>query len=355
MSTLTSSLLSAPAALLNPSPVPTASKEQLRPHDGAPLSGDRSLIPPKYLPLSLSSSFSDKEKEKLESIDTSTPSPSIEHPTTGLTTAISPRISRTELPPTFYRAPPSQLLDAPARAAMNLPNAATAHGQARAVRGADPRTPEYDLDGEILNGGGLRTTVEDASGENTPLLAPQPRYAGKGGGNNLDSNGRDDYFLSAGAGGGSSSSQISRPSSAQSTSSNRGILRRIFIDRAGTPSQHLTRPTFPPPSLSTYSPQPVAPLSAWAKVSLLANQTISVILSTFFLAFVVSWALACETAARLPSWIWPGKGKKFPWDDDRYWRKEGRKISKDPADYAKQVGMDIEHQTVETEDGYYLK
>jgi hypothetical protein len=92
-----------------------------------------------------------------------------------------------------------------------------------------------------------------------------------------------------------------------------------------------------------------------AKINLFINQSISVGLSTVFLAFVVSWAMAGETARRLPKWIWPGKGKKFPWDDDQYWRKEGRKISKDPRDYARQVGMDIEHQTVETEDGYLLK
>jgi hypothetical protein len=53
--------------------------------------------------------------------------------------------------------------------------------------------------------------------------------------------------------------------------------------------------------------------------------------------------------------VWPGKGKSFPWDDDKYWKKEGRKVSKDPRDYARQVGMDIEHQVVETEDGYLLK
>jgi hypothetical protein len=92
-----------------------------------------------------------------------------------------------------------------------------------------------------------------------------------------------------------------------------------------------------------------------AKINLFINQTISIILSTFFLVFVVAWALSTEIARALPKWIRPGPTKKFPWDDDRYWRKEGRKISKEPRDYARQVGMDIENQTVETEDGYLLR
>lgn len=67
------------------------------------------------------------------------------------------------------------------------------------------------------------------------------------------------------------------------------------------------------------------------------------------------WAVAAELAKWLPKWIWPDRSRKFPWDDEEYWKKEGRTVSKDPAFYAKQVGMDIEHQTVETDDGYYLK
>jgi hypothetical protein len=78
-------------------------------------------------------------------------------------------------------------------------------------------------------------------------------------------------------------------------------------------------------------------------------------LSTFFLVFVVGWAVGSEMKRVLPRWLRPGEIKKFPWDDDRYWRKEGRKISKEPRDYARQVGMDIENQTIETEDGYFLR
>ena len=202
-----------------------------------------------------------------------------------------------------------------------MSNASTAHGQTRAVRG-DPRTPEYEINGED----GYVSGPDKGNGESQPLLAPTAVRPG-----------------------------LSRSSSAASTSSARGVLRRIFIDRANTPSQHLTKPTFPPPSLSTYSPLPTRPLSLWAKVNLFINQSIAVGLSTFFLSFVVSWAIGAELVKALPKWLRPIKAKKFPWDDDRYWRKEGRKVSKDPRDYARQVGMDIEHQTVETEDGYLLR
>lgn len=57
----------------------------------------------------------------------------------------------------------------------------------------------------------------------------------------------------------------------------------------------------------------------------------------------------------MPKWVRKWKIRKFPWDDDCYWRTEGRKISKDPRNNARQVGMDIEHQTVETDDCHYLK
>ena len=67
------------------------------------------------------------------------------------------------------------------------------------------------------------------------------------------------------------------------------------------------------------------------------------------------WAMAAEVARGLPRWVWPDRPRSFPWDDDRYWKREGKKVSKDPSDYARQVGMEIEHQTIESEDGYFLK
>lgn len=301
------SLLSSATSLVSTatsSPPPSEARSSLAPRDGAPLSGESELVPPKY-------------KSGNE---------------TKYASSVNPRPHITSIP--------SQLLDAPARAAMNLPNERTAHGQARAVRGGNPKTPEYEQgslgEGQGSNGlGGYGRENDHGNQEGVPLLSPTPMRFGEGG---------------AGAG-----PSLSRSSSAASNSSSRGILRRIFIDRASTPSQHLTRPTFPPPSSSTYSPIPHRPLSFLAKINLFINQTISIVLSTFFLVFVVGWAVGSEMKRVLPRWLRPGEIKKFPWDDDRYWRKEGRKISKEPRDYARQVGMDIENQTIETEDGYFLR
>ena len=291
---ITTTILNATASIITPTDkVP----KSLNPSPGAPLSSDPSLVPSKYL----------SEKESVTS--------------TATAVNLHPR-RETALPLlNLVRSPPSQLLDAPARAALNMPNAMTAPGQARAVRGGEAKTPEYEIDEDADP---LHYTSRQE--ESVPLLAPTAIRPG-----------------------------LSRSSSTASTSSNRGILRRIFIDRATTPTQHLTRPTFPPPSLSTYSPQSPSPLSFLSKINLFINQTISIILSTFFLAFVVSWALSVETYRAVPKWLRWSKPRTFPWDDERYWRKEGRKVSKDPRDYALQVGMDIEHQTVETDDGYFLK
>jgi lysosomal acid lipase/cholesteryl ester hydrolase len=329
-SSLSSTLISATTSFLPTSP--TRPKSSLAPLPGAPLSDDPSLIPAKYV------SEKRDEDEGASSIPGITFSASQSRANAS---SVNPHPTRPGV--ATVRAPPSQLLDAPARAAMNMPNAATSHGQARAVRGGEAKTPEYEIEEDGIGGlslsGSMYGVTNAAAGagagagmESTPLLSPMPRYPGQAGG-----------------------ASSSRPSSAQSNSSGRGILRRIFIDRATTPSQHLTRPTFPPPSLSTYQPQPPSPLTFLAKVNLFIDQTISVLLSTFFLSFVVAWALSAELAKGLPKWVWPDRPRKFPWDDEKYWRKEGKAVSKDPKDYARQVGMDIEDQTVETEDGYFLR
>ena len=295
---------------------PTRPNSSLATLPGAPLLNDTSLVPSKYLSEKRDEDGLLPPRGHTSSLNLHpTRSAPPERHATDLSTS-GPRIA-------LVRAPPSQLLDAPSRAAMNMPNAATSSGQARAVRGGDAKTPEYEIDE-------AESFFSDQRGrggeEYTPLLAPTPRRPG-----------------------------VSRSSSAGSSSSNRGILRRIFIDRATTPTQHLTHPTFLPPSASTYSPQPHSSLTLLSKINIFINQAISVVLSTLFLALVVSWAVSGELARVLPRWVWPQRPRSFPWDDDRYWRKEGKRVSKDPSDYARQVGMDIEHQTIETQDGYLLK
>jgi lysosomal acid lipase/cholesteryl ester hydrolase len=274
----------------------------LKPKSGAPLYNDPSLIPEKYRV--------DSEKADLCQDPSST--------------AKAIRL---------VRSPPSTLLDASTRAAMNLPNEQTALAQARAMRGYHD-TSEFDP---------LASSPPNSSGsEYTPLIAPSPQRAGS------------KSFLSP-PGHSSSSSALGRKTRRPSSAGSNGNILRRFIQRATTPSQELARPTFPPPTLTTYHPLPFAPLTFNAKVALFFSQAASVAVSTVALAIVVGWALFIEVKQKLPQWIWPTKKKVFPWDNDAYWRKEGRKVSKEPRDYARQVGLDIEDQVVETEDGYYLK
>lgn len=363
-SSLSSTLLSTATSLLPTSPNPGRAKASLAPHSGAPLSNDATLIPAKYqtsgekrdeedgAPAPVISNGNGAEAADASSVSIASGiDPFPQRPKTGLVG--------------LNRAPPSQLMDAPARAAMSMPNGMTSHGQARAVRGGEARTPDYDVDDDgqatphsnakgtgkgnagidgAAAAGHPLSSSSSRQGENTPLISPTPRRAN---GNFL---GIDFSGSGSGPGGSRSSSRSPTP-----RPGSRNLLQRIFIDRATTPSQHLTRPTFPPPSLSTYSPFPPSPLTPLEKLNLFINQLISVVLSTFFLTFVVAWAIGADLAKALPKWVWPEKPRRFPWDDDKYWRKEGRKVSKEPRDYARQVGMDIENQVVETEDGYFLR
>ena len=217
-------------------------------------------------------------------------------------------------------------MDATARAAVNMPNLATNPSPARAVRGGEAKTPEDEIHGEEALDG--YTRGDRTGGQRRTLYAPRPIPPSR-----------------------------SHTSTAASTSlTTHGVSQRMFLDPADTPSQQLTRPAFQtPPSSSTYALQTPSPLSLSTTTSLFINQAISVLLSTVPLTFVVIRAIAAETAGAISEWIRPIESKRFSWDDDQYWRKEGKMVSKDPRDYARQVGMDIEHQTVETEDGYHLR
>lgn len=91
------------------------------------------------------------------------------------------------------------------------------------------------------------------------------------------------------------------------------------------------------------------------RIHLVMIQTTSFIVSTTFLMGVVAYAIGSDILHQAPRLL-RGKRRKptFPWDDEKYWRKN-EKVSKYPKDYARAIGMDIEDQTVETEDGYYLR
>ncbi len=224
-----------------------------------------------------------------------------------------------------------------ARTLTDMPNAATAHKQALAVRkGNAAQTPDYEVHVDYMSS--KEADGDSASG----LLGANP--AANGG------------FVGFRDYGGSSSAAHSRsPSpSFNAPGGKSSLLRRILIERSASPNQHLTRPTFPPPSLSTYAPQPPRPLSLASKSQLFIKQTVSLVVSTTFLLGVVVWAVSADSLRKAKQWL---KGrpqpKTFPWDDTKYWKKE--KVTKEPQDYARAIGMDIENQTVETEDGYFLR
>lgn len=96
-------------------------------------------------------------------------------------------------------------------------------------------------------------------------------------------------------------------------------------------------------------------MTIWEHVTLFVGQAISMCISTVFLLGVVVWALGIETLQSVPRWIRRAKAKTYEWDDDVKWRKLDAKVSKEPQFYARQIGLDIENQTVETEDGYQLR
>lgn len=266
---------------------------------------------------------------------------------------------------------------------LGLPNEKTSHAQARAFRYlGTPRsrsglesvmTPDY----EVVSGRG-DVVLTQGGNNGTGSVVPDVRVD-KSASAAAAAIGGEDYFAGAttalntafAAGkrslvdatrnpgrqardhGGSIAS--SRAPSPDPSSSSRSLLRRVFIDRSASPTQHLLRPTFPPPSLSTYAPRSPRPMTRVAKIQLFIAQSISLIISTFFLSGVVLWAVTTDIRHQIPRMLRGQKKKRtFPWDDERYWRKN-EKVSKDPRDYARAIGMDMDNQTIETEDGYFLR
>jgi len=255
----------------------------------------------------------------------------------------------------------------------DLPNGLTASKQARAIRRRpeDVMTPDFELTetrrARPVGTSSNSTNNVHANG-NKPSNIPAFTFESTGTDEEKDGHvkegGVDGYFSGAVAAatgtalntfGWASSRGPSRSPSPSSGWRDNTLLRRVFIDRSASPTQHLLRPTFPPPSLSTYSPASPRPLSPFEKIKLFFMQTVSLVISTFFLSGVVIWAVSVESYTQIPRLL-KGKTKQrtFPWDDAKYW-KTNDKTSRNPRDYAKAIGMDIEDQTVETEDGYYLK
>jgi len=90
-----------------------------------------------------------------------------------------------------------------------------------------------------------------------------------------------------------------------------------------------------------------------ARVRLLASQTLSLIISSFFLTFVVIWAFFHRLRKAVPAWIRREQPKVYTWDRPEHREKES--VVNDIGYYARQVGLDIVDEEVETADGYLLR
>ncbi|EST06775.1 AB-hydrolase lipase [Kalmanozyma brasiliensis GHG001] len=91
----------------------------------------------------------------------------------------------------------------------------------------------------------------------------------------------------------------------------------------------------------------------YSRGRLFVTQMTANVLSSFFLLLVVMWALAVRLLAALPKFFAPSIKEQKEWDDPQRWNKE--KLVKDVRYYAASCGFEIVNETVETQDGYYLR
>lgn len=91
----------------------------------------------------------------------------------------------------------------------------------------------------------------------------------------------------------------------------------------------------------------------YSRVRLIVTQTTANILSSFFLLLVIVWALSVRLLAAIPKFFAPTIKEQKEWDDPQRWSKE--ELVKDVRYYAANCGFEIINETVETQDGYYLR
>ncbi|CBQ71445.1 related to YEH1-steryl ester hydrolase [Sporisorium reilianum SRZ2] len=91
----------------------------------------------------------------------------------------------------------------------------------------------------------------------------------------------------------------------------------------------------------------------YSRARLFVTQTTANALSSGFLMLVIIWALSVRLLAAVPKFFAPTVKEQKEWDDPKRWRKE--KLVKDVRYYAASCGFEIVNETVETQDGYYLR
>jgi hypothetical protein len=98
----------------------------------------------------------------------------------------------------------------------------------------------------------------------------------------------------------------------------------------------------------------VPPYGPVDKLWLWWNKLSSFVISSSFLILVVLYASCVRIAAVIPKMFKGSKPHVYAWDEHAKQR-EREKVVKDIGYYARQCGYDIQDETVETQDGYFLR
>lgn len=111
--------------------------------------------------------------------------------------------------------------------------------------------------------------------------------------------------------------------------------QRIFAHRGGAP--------------------PYGNFNLYRRIRFGFTQLVANTLSSTFLIFVVIWALSVRLLAQVPRLLALSLGTtpRKEWDEPEKWSSEN--LVKDVRYYAENCGFQIHNETVETEDGYYLR
>jgi lysosomal acid lipase/cholesteryl ester hydrolase len=97
----------------------------------------------------------------------------------------------------------------------------------------------------------------------------------------------------------------------------------------------------------------VPPYGPVDKLWLWWNKLSSLVISSSFLILVVLYASCVRIVAVIPKLFKGSKPHVYAWDENAKWEKE--KVVKDIGYYGRQCGYDIKDETVETQDGYFLR
>ena len=131
----------------------------------------------------------------------------------------------------------------------------------------------------------------------------------------------------------SDSPSTSQPAGARAGARDGDPVARIFVRRGGAPA-------YGHPTL-------------YSRLRLKLSQLLANVLSSFFLILVVLWALSVRLLTAIPRFFSSSRQQAYSWDDHERWSKEH--LVKDVRYYAENCGFKIVNETVETQDGYYLR